>query len=327
MPWAVLAVADSRGVRRCQAFGSQDGVPVSPSDVSPVFSVTTPIVAAAAAQLWERSLVNLHEPVSTYLPGFAANGKDGVLVRHLLTHLSCVSEAGPLEVMRRAGSVRELEQSVLDTPLDAPPGTRQRYSNAAFIALGMIVEKVSGAPLHAFLRRELFAPLAMESTGFDPREFTGRRVLSVPNMPDLGMSPTMEQFIHLQLAAAGLLSTAGDLIRFGQAFLNAGRAAGRRGVSILSPATCRAMMSPQTPGIPPIVPGDFDGSVMGLGWYVPSLPNHRLIATDGVVHSGAGGSQLFVSPRWGITIALATARIRLRTERILNAVLGSLAAD
>jgi hypothetical protein len=49
------------------------------------------------------------------------------------------------------------------------------------------------------------------------------------------------------------------------------------------------------------------------------------MAVEGVWHSGAGGCQLLVSPRWGITVSLIAARIRWRTERVLNAVPGSLA--
>ena len=321
VPCAILAVADKDMVLRTEAFGSQNGTLLRNDDVSPVFSVTRPVVAAATAQLWERGLLGLHEPVWTYLPRFKENGKDGVLVRHLLTHTSGLSEAGPLEAMRKGGAPGELEKAVLDTPLDAAPGSRQRDSNAAFVALGMIIRAVSGIPHPEYLEQEIFSPLGMKSTGFDPSQLHARRVLSIPNMPDLGMCPRMEQFIPLRLAAAGMWSTAADLLRFGQLFLSRGRS-GRR--QVLSPATCLAMMSPQTSGIPSFVPGDFDGFSMGLGWYIPVLPNHALIALDGVVHSGAGGCQLFVSERWGLAVAVITARIRLRTENILNAVLGCL---
>jgi len=320
VPCAVLGVSDARRTIRCQAFGSQDGEAIDPGAISPVFSVTKPMVAAAAAQLWERGLIALHDPVAAYLPGFEANGKEGILVRHLLTHTSGMAEQEPHAVLRASGTAAELERSVLATGMDALPGTRQRYSNTAFIALGMIIARVSGVPLDRYMDREIFLPLGMSSTGFDPSRFPGRTILRVPNLTDLGMGPTIEALIPLRLAPAGLFSTAEDVLRFGREFL-----AGSRPGRILGPAARTAMMSPQTPGVPPMVPGDFDGWVTGLGWYLPAPPSHKVIAVDGAAHSGAGGCQVFVSPRWGIAISVISARIRYRTERILNAVLGCLA--
>jgi CubicO group peptidase (beta-lactamase class C family) len=328
-PPTVLAVSDARRTIRAEAFGTQDGVPITTEVAAPIFSVTKPMIAAAVAQLWERGRIQLFDTVASWLPGYEAQGKQGVLIRHLLTHTSGISEMPAVEAMRRGAGPREVEAAILSSPLDAPPGTKQRYSNASFVALGMIISKASGMTLAEYLSREVFAPLAMTRTGFDPARLPAPRaaphsaacVLRVPNLPDLGMSPTLESFITLELAAAGLFSTAEDIASFGRAFLNGGR--GPRG-RILGPATVQAMLTPQTPGIPPFVPGDFDGWVLGLGWYLCAPPHHKVIAGDAATHSGAGGCQVFVSREWGVAVAVVTAKIRHRTERLVNAVLGCL---
>ena len=322
-PPTVLGISDARRTIRVQSFGSQQGTPIPADIVAPLFSVTKPMVAAAVAQLWERGLLNLHEFVASYLPGFEANGKQAVMIRHLLTHTSGINEAASVEAMRRGCGPEELEAAVMASPLDAVPGTRQRYSSAAFVALGMIVRKVSGQPLDRYMAEEIFGPLGMTRTGYDPAVLTTGMVMEVPNLPDLGMSPTMSSFVPLAFAGAGLWSCAEDVLAFGRVFLRGGRT-GRGAARILSPAACDAILSPQTPGVPSFVPGDFDGWVMGLGWYLPAPPSHKVMALEGANHSGAGGCQVFVSRRWGIACAVITARIRHRTEKLLNALFACL---
>src|SRR6187455_1190214 len=70
-----------------EAFGmARDGVPMRRDTLMLWLSAGKPISAVAVAQVWERGLLDLDDPVATHIPEFAANGKDVVTIRHILTH-------------------------------------------------------------------------------------------------------------------------------------------------------------------------------------------------------------------------------------------------
>ena len=56
-------------------------------------STTKPVAVVAIAQLWERNLVGLSEPVAKYIPEFGCKGKEGILLEHLLTHTAGIPYA------------------------------------------------------------------------------------------------------------------------------------------------------------------------------------------------------------------------------------------
>src|SRR5690606_6995461 len=126
---------------------------------------TTPAVLRLAA----RGLLDLDEPVARYWPAFAAAGKAAVTVRHLLAHSSGLAAWRPLFLAATADLAASrlfspqrpvhdlvplgqrgkaiLLSAVEREPLEAPPGTRALYCDLGFIALGRLVELVSGEAL------------------------------------------------------------------------------------------------------------------------------------------------------------------------------------
>src|SRR3712207_5621802 len=82
-----LFLARRREVLADLALGdARPGVPMRPDTLMIWMSATKPVAGIAIAQLWERGLLDLDDPVARHIPEFAANGKDAVTVRHLLTH-------------------------------------------------------------------------------------------------------------------------------------------------------------------------------------------------------------------------------------------------
>src|SRR5205085_10530209 len=116
--------------------------------------------------------LRLNDPVSRYIPEFAANGKQEITIRQLLTHFSGLrpdldlndSSRGYDEVLRLAWS----EQPI------APPGARFIYSDTNYIVLGELVRRVAGVPLDEFATRNFFAPLGMGHGRYPPLRLRDR---------------------------------------------------------------------------------------------------------------------------------------------------------
>jgi uncharacterized protein YbbC (DUF1343 family) len=126
--------------------------------------------ATAIMQLYEAHKLDFDDPVVKYLPEFAANGKEHVTIRELLTHYSGLppdvnlKDAWGLAAPDKAEGIKR----AMESPLDSAPGTKFVYSDINFITLGAIVEKLSGEPLGVYAQEHIFAPLKMTHTRFLP---------------------------------------------------------------------------------------------------------------------------------------------------------------
>jgi len=124
--------------------------------------------SVAVMQLYEAGKLDLDAPVAKYLPEFAANGKQNVTIRELLTHYSGLppdvdlKDAWGLAAPDKAEGIRRAMQS----PLTTAPGTHFEYSDINFITLGAIVEKITGQDLDVYAREHIFSPLGMKDTTY-----------------------------------------------------------------------------------------------------------------------------------------------------------------
>ncbi|WP_205013801.1 serine hydrolase domain-containing protein [Nocardioides albidus] len=128
-----------------------------------VWSTTKEITALAILLLVERGLVDVHEPVATYWPEFAQNGKESILVRHLLAHTSGVSG---WEQPFTIEDMYDWESSTARLAAQAPwwePGTASGYhANNQGHLLGEVLRRVTGVPLKQFVADEIAAPLGVD---------------------------------------------------------------------------------------------------------------------------------------------------------------------
>jgi CubicO group peptidase (beta-lactamase class C family) len=145
-------------------FRDQSGtVPWDEHTITNVWSTTKTVTSLAALMLVDRGDLDVHAPVSRYWPEFAANGKEGVEVRHLLSHTSGVSGLERPAVLE---DLYDLETSTARMAAQAPwwtPGTASGYHAANFGHLvGEVVRRVSGKPLKAFVAEEIAGPLGAD---------------------------------------------------------------------------------------------------------------------------------------------------------------------
>jgi len=133
------------------------------ASVTKVMATTFAIMILA-----DRGKVDVDAPVSRYLPDFRGPHLDSITVRHLLQHSSGLVQWQPLYYYHAANSAQTYAV-IRDMPLGWGVGEARHYSDLGFMLLGYIVERVSGVSLDAFLQQNLYRPLGLRSTTFDPK--------------------------------------------------------------------------------------------------------------------------------------------------------------
>src|SRR5207249_3822072 len=149
-PGAVVAVVHADEAVFRKAYGSRavkpEKVPMTADTIFDMASLTKPVATATSVMiLIEQGKLKPDDLVSKHWPAFAANGKDKVTVEQLLLHTSGLLADNPVADYAD-GRAKALER-VAVLPLEAPAGTRFRYSDVNFIVLGELVERVSGSPV------------------------------------------------------------------------------------------------------------------------------------------------------------------------------------
>ena len=297
-PGAVVLIGHNGAVVYRRAFGHRALVPKKlPMMVDTIFDLAslTKVIATnnAVMQLFEQGKIRLEDPVAKYWPEFAANGKDEITVRELMTHFSGLP---PDLELKPAWSGYETAMKMIAaaSPI-VPPGTRFIYSDVNYETLGELVRRISGEPLDVYCVGHVFKPLGMKDTMFRPP--TSLRDRIAPTQYQNGTTGKMLWGeVHDPTAYdmggvaghAGLFSTADDLAILAQALLNDGALKGAR---ILSPATVIKMTTPQTPlG---------SSAVRGLGWDIDSpFASNRgeLFPFGSFGHSGFTGTSIWIDP-------------------------------
>src|SRR5262249_30896321 len=133
-------------------------------------SIGKPITALAVLLLVEQGRLALDDPVAAILPAFAGAGRDGIKVRHLLTHTSGLPQDPDLAGVAPDADTETELHSYLSARLEVPVGSKVEYSNVGFGLLGLIVEAVARQPFAAFVREQIFEPAGMSSAYLPPPE-------------------------------------------------------------------------------------------------------------------------------------------------------------
>ncbi|MBM0258909.1 serine hydrolase domain-containing protein [Micromonospora sp. 4G55] len=270
-------------------------IPMRPDTVFDLASVSKLFTTIVTMQQVERGRVDLDAPVARYVPEFAAGGKEAVTVRMLLTHTSGLPAFTPL--WSRYPTPAERFAAALATPLAAPPGTRYVYSDLGLIALGVLVERVTGRPLADLVRDGVTAPLGMTDTGYNPGPELRSRIAATEYQPYAGRGMVWGE-VHDENAwslggvagHAGIFSTAADLSLLCQSLLNGGEYRGRR---ILRADTVRAMLVNYNAPLEAAYPESDRGLGFELNkhWYMMGLSSPVAFG-----HTGFTGTSIVIDP-------------------------------
>jgi CubicO group peptidase (beta-lactamase class C family) len=320
---AVTLVASKDKVLSLETVGYSDLAakrPMRADDLFLICSMTKVFTAAGVMMLVDEGKLNLDDPVEKYLPQFkgqmvAVREADGrvqlkkpahpITIKNLLTHTSGLPT--------KTNGLIPLSESVPQhaaKPLGFEPDTQWLYSNVGINTAGRIIEVVSGMPYGEFIEKRLVAPLGLKDTTFWPTPAQAARIAKPYQRKKgtdelefarMGAYPTPSSD-HKCVAqpCSGLFSTASDIGRFCQMFLQGGMANGTR---ILSQQSVRQMTIVQTGKI------DLHGSPVegcGLGWRVakkaPGTADTLSVGTFS--HGGALKTGMWVDPRRQLVLVL-----------------------
>jgi len=277
-------------------------------------SVTKAVATTTMSMiLYERGLLELDAPVSGAVPEFLTGNdprRQAVTFRMLLAHSSGLPAYEKLFL--KAPGHDELLKPAFSTPLTTDPGTRAEYSDIGFIILGVALERIAGEPLDTFCRREIFGPLGMSNTTFNPPRELRTKIPPTADEREGSASPAKPRstfrkriiqgevqdenaFVLGGVAGhAGLFSTAEDVARFAHVMLSGGR-------PILRPETIALFTRRE---------GSPVGTSRALGWDTPSVPSQSgtHFGPQSYGHLGYTGTSLWVDPDQQLSITLLTNR-------------------
>jgi len=286
---------------------------VKPSALFDLASLTKVVATTtAAAILYERGLLELEAPVIGIIPEFMADScgkpdprRRDVSFRMLLAHSSGLPAYEKLFL--KARSRDDLLRAAFTTSLSTAPGMHAEYSDIGFILLGAALERIAGESLDIFCQREIFGPLAMTHTTFNPpAEMRGQ----IPPTADdrtfrkkIIQGEVQDENAYILGGAAphaGLFSTAQDLARFAHALLRCGVDTPAR-VPILRAETVALFTRRESS--PP-------GTSRTLGWDTPSAPSQsgKYFGPRSFGHLGFTGTSLWIDPNRELSITLLTNR-------------------
>ncbi len=323
-PGAALIVGRHGRIVHNRAYGRIAGdanaAAVTDSTRYDMASLTKVIATTTAAMIMEeRGLLDIDKPVSYYLPEFDAPDKAAITVRNLLSHNSGFRSGAPL--WRESRTDRAFLAAMNERPLAYTPGDSSVYSDWNLIITGVIIERLAGKPLDVFLQENVWGPLGMRETGFNPlalgpmppdSDCTAALrdnhpllpLIAVTEMDTVYRRRMIHGIVHDENACAlggvaghaGLFSSARDLATFAQMMLNGGE---YNGVRILRASTIARWTAPQTRW------------ARALGWQSPSpgASAGRYFSPRSFGHTGFTGTSIWMDPERGVFVVLLTNRV------------------
>ena len=334
LPGVVILIARDGRLAYAKSFGWQDRekkIAMRNDSIFRIYSMTKPVVSVAAMILVEEGRLGLHEPVSKFIPEFKdmkvglevkdaatgtstlslVNAKRQITVQDLLRHTSgltygILGQDTPIKKMYRDAEIfsqkwvlADFARALAKLPLVYEPGSTWEYGHSTDV-LGRVVEVVSGQSLDVFLSERIFKPLKMVDSGFHvPADKLNRLAQPAPDVYT-GKTPELLDVTKPATFFAGghgMVSTAGDYLRFGQMLENGGEL---EGVRILGPKTVENMtanhLNPNISPGPTFLPGPGHGFGLGFGTRLETGQSEWPGTSGDYYWGGYAGTYFWVDP-------------------------------
>ncbi len=302
-PGAVVGMYKDGEVCFLEAYGNRMIVPrklpMLEDTLFDLASLTKPTATATSVMtLMEKGKIEIQGDLSSYLPSFS---RQGITVFDLLTHTSGLPAWKPLYMNAKKDDVIKY---LSEMPLEYETGTKVVYSCLGYIVLGKMVEEIAGIGLDKFAKKEIFSPLGMNDTFYNPpesrrndcaatedsnsfekrmtnyREYKWREGVVVGEVHDENA-----HFLGGVSGNAGLFSTASDLLRYSVMLINEGE-------NILTRESVKMISTNHT--------ANLDDS-RGIGW---------LLYPDGTLyHSGFTGTAMWINLENKSSVTVLTNRV------------------
>ena len=331
-PSAVYLVADHGQIVFTDALGYSVVEPYRVANkldtIYDLASLTKPLITGMlCSRRIELGELTLDSAVAHYLPEFDRTDKQMITIRELLTHTSGLPAWRPLYALtedqpdRAAGAIASLD-------LDYKPGTRVVYSDLGFIALGILLERLTGHRMADMARQEIFESLNLQHTFFNPEialqtgiaacesgnayEADMTRQIGVPEYANSRQRLIWGEvhdgnayFLGGAAGHAGLFSTAREVFLMAQQFLC-------DHTKLLTPQTCWMFRENMTPGLE---------EARSIGWQLAETKDSTGgadLPLDSFGHNGFTGTCIWIDPEHQRIFILLTNRTHARKLPFAN---------
>ena len=224
-----LALVDNQGILWVEGFGTTDfkrKIPVTPNTLFYIGSISKTFTATAVLLAVQDGLLDLDEPITTYLPDFKVFSRyeerpeSKITLRHLLNHTSGLPrEAVGCNMVEYDGDTLEERIKGIDGLwLQYPVGQACIYSNAGFDLAAYVLQTVSGVPFEQYMIERVFRPLSMHNSTLDQGEIHNNTNRAIGHTIGIVTSPTPPR--HGLLGSGGVWTDSADLARFIQYVMN-----------------------------------------------------------------------------------------------------------
>jgi CubicO group peptidase (beta-lactamase class C family) len=286
------------------------------ASLTKVIGTTTSVMLLA-----DRGLLSVDAPVCKYIKAFDTPEKKEITIRQLLTHTAGLYEWYPMYY--RVAGKEDCYKLIGDLPLMFPAGAQRRYSDLGFVLLGEIIEIVSGLPLEQFEKQNVFIPLGMKNTTYNPLSSGSFKKIAATSagnpyekrmVYDSTLGFKIKEIIPSQWngwrtyilrgevndgnawyanggisGAAGLFSTADDLQKLVDMLINKGKAGSRQ---FITEKTINSFLTK-------------DNFNNGLGWMMDPVNSFMKNGPEGTFgHTGFTGTSIAVIPEYNISVIL-----------------------
>mgnify|MGYP005848304717 CR=1 FL=1 len=280
----------------------------SPSVTTKTFfdlaSLTKVIATTTAVMIcYDRNLFSLDDPVAKYIPEFGQNGKDKITIKNLLLHNAGLTAWK--KFYEYCNTSEDVLKEIYSSSLEYEPGPKMVYSDWGFITLGKIIEKVSGKTLDDFCKDEIFTPLNMNSTLFNPDESI-KKLCAPTEIDNYWRMKPLQGEVHDEASSllngvaghAGLFSTAEDISKLMAVLINKGKFEGN---SFIKQSTVELFTKRYS-----------EQSTRALGWDTKSEKGSSsgdYFSLKSFGHTGFTGTSIWVDPEKNLFVVFLTNRV------------------
>jgi CubicO group peptidase (beta-lactamase class C family) len=331
-PSAVYLIAENGRPVFADALGSSvvepQRIAATPETIFDLASLTKPLITGLlCARRVEAGEFSLNSSVSDYLPEFDRTDKQAITIGQLLTHSSGLPAWRPLYILAEGERFRVLS-AIANLDLEYKAGTRVVYSDLGFIALGFLLERSAGKSLAELAQAEIFQPLALTSTFFNPAmaKQTGIAACETSNAyeqemyreADLAANKSWRReliwgevhdgnahFLGGAAGHAGLFSTASETLAIASQFH-------AKLTKLLKPKTCELFQLNLTPCLE---------EARSFGWQLAETKDSAAgpdLPLDSFGHSGFTGTSCWNDPTRSRILILLTNRTHARALPFAN---------
>ncbi|MGI8406287.1 MAG: serine hydrolase domain-containing protein [Thermomicrobiales bacterium] len=274
--------------------------PVTPDTIFQIGSISKVFTTTLAMQFVEEGLLDLDEPIVTYIPDLPLADPDvraAVTLRHIFSH-SAGFEGDTFDDYGRGDDATAKAIAVFDKLKQwFAPGELFSYNNNGFVLAALVLETVTGKTFEPLMQEHVFTPLKLENTVYFAENAityshaVGHFLRKREDGPVIARPYSFPRQIN---APGGIIATASDLIRFAQMHINGGELDGTR---VLSEETAILMQTP-------FINAWDQHCSFGQGWYISEYLGLKIIQHGGSTMGFR--AMLRIAPERGFAIALLT---------------------